>query len=191
MLSHPSKLSRAYHAVAAYFFSRTLLGYFIRRHMTRLRWLLLLMTMMLLGAIYLLSPYPAVHALSKALEDEDLPTLRTAIPASLLRDLIPNTHPDQHWTGAGKTYLKRVWPQFYREIDRHAWLSIEAQSLKAHQTQHYRDDLNHYALDFGSGHDQIRFEFDRSKLINWQLARVCYPSPQPDVVAKRCPSSKR
>jgi hypothetical protein len=158
--------------------------------MTRRRWALLITLLVVLLAALMLSPYPTVHTLVKALEAEDLPALRREIPALQLLGLVPNSHPDRRWQGAGKSYLSHVWPQLYSTLDRHAWLSIEAQTLKKQQHQHFID-FNHYALDIGASHDQIRFEFRRHQLFRWQLSTVCYPNPQPDVVVKRCPSSKR
>jgi len=192
MPAHFPKLSHAYQASVAYVMQRTLLGYLLR-HMSPRRWAVLGGTIgiVTLLSIYLISPFAVVERLSLALDREDIPTLKQEIPTALLANLIPNRPAESRWQGAGKTYLQQVWPQMIKEIDRHAWLSIKAQSLQKQHSQHYQDNLNHYVFELGTAHEQIRFDYQRQGLIRWQLTQVCYPNPQPELVAKRCPSSKR
>ena len=187
MSAYFSKLTHAYRTGIAY----------LCRTMTPRRWIMLALGLVISGllSLYLLSPIAVVERLSLALAREDIATLKAEIPASLLTHLIPkqlpSSNPAHPWQGAGKTYLQQVWPQLYKDTDRHAWLSIQAQSLKKQQHQHYQGNLNHYVLEYGSGREQIRFTYQRHDLIQWRLIQVDYPNTQPDLVAKRLASSSR
>lgn len=152
----------------------------------------LLMSGALTIGSYFFSPFIAAHKLTYALYHQDTATLKRIIPPRLLTHWVVNPHYDQHWQGAGHTYLSHVWPKLFVEIDRYDWLSLEVQILK-HWSAHsrYHQGLNQLYTEIGQGHETIRFEWHRQGLLHWQVLKMCYPSPQPDRVMNRCPSSSR
>lgn len=163
------------------------------KRMTRVsRILLLICTILIPVSLYFFSPYWVAHQVLTALQTQDIVRLKQQIPSKLLTHLLPNTHPEKKWQGAGSQYLKQVWPKLYQEIDPEVLLSLQVQGLTDHEISHYYQNyFNHYALDLGSHQDKIRIEFERTRFIHWHVKRVCYPNPQPATVENRCPSSKR
>ena len=171
---------------------RTLIWQILKNHKRLVSGIALgLITVSFLSA-YFISPYWAVYQLEQALYSQDTYKLQEKIPKQLLTHLTINTHPDHQWQGAGKKYLQHILPKLYGEIDSYAWLSVQTQILSKEQHhQYYQRYFNHFALELGDNSDQIRFELVRNHIIGWQIERICYPSPQPDRVSNRCPSSNR
>lgn len=176
---------------SSYYLPRKRLGGF--SSMNRSSWTLLLIGVLLIPiCLYYFSAYWVSHQVLSALKTQDINELRQRIPSKLITDLVPNTHPEKNWQGAGSQYLKHVWPKLYQEIDREVWLSLHVQGLSDREISHYYERyFNRYALDLGSDHDKIRIEFERTRFIQWRVQQVCYPNPQPAVVENRCPSSNR
>ncbi len=162
-------------------------------HMNRLSWILwLTSSLLLLFCLYYFSAYWASRQVLNALKTQNMMLLKQKIPSKLLTHLLPNTHPEKKWQGAGSEYLKHVWPKLYQEMDREAWLSLRVQKINDHEiSHHYQHYFNQYALDLGSSDDQIRIEFERTGLIHWRVKQVCYPDPQPDTIENGCLSSNR
>jgi len=155
-------------------------------------WILVGYVIIMLMGVYYLSAYWATHRLMSAFEAQDIAAIKQKIPDEMLAHILPKHHSAQDWRGAGHHYLQQVEPQLYTEIDRDAWLAIQAQVLGNNKTHHYYTQYFYrYRLDLGQDHDQIRIEFERTNFMHWHVKRVCYPNPQPDWTVNRCPSSKR
>ncbi len=160
----------------------------------RLTWSLCCLSVIIIAGFYYLSGSWAAQELLTALHTQNIVDIKQKIPETLIADSLPIVDSEKNWQGAGRNYLRHVEPRLYAETDQIAWFAIQAQVQINEATEYYYSDyFNHYALDLGNDqdHDQIRIEFKRENFINWQVALVCYPNPQPDWVVNRCPSSNR
>jgi hypothetical protein len=158
----------------------------------RLCWSLCFFAIVVTASIYHLSGPWAAQELISTLQTQNIVDIKKKIPQALITDMRPHLHSEKNWQGAGGNYLRHVEPRLYAETDQSAWFIIQAQVQINQATQHYYTDyFNHYVLDLGIEHDQIRIEFKRKKFIDWHIVQICYPNPQPDWVVSRCPSSNR
>ncbi|WP_410210930.1 hypothetical protein [Aquirhabdus sp.] len=174
------------------YLQRTLIWQIFKNHKRLVSGIALSLMLVSFLSAYFISPYWTVCKLEQDLYSQDTHKLQEKIPKQLLAHLAINPHPDHQWQGAGKNYLKHILPKLYSDIDPYAWLSVQAQVLsKERHHQYYQHYFNHYALELGENRDQLRFELVRDHILNWRVERICYPSPQPDRVSNRCPSSNR
>ena len=161
-------------------------------------WMLLAIGCVLIGGIGLYvssGPASAGQLLAQLTHDEQhLPPFQSLSKRDL-STLIATPAPPAlpAWSGAGKHYLKQLWPALHQQQDAEQLLSLIAIEAVSPAILAYRQFPNEYVLTLDPKHYNVQIWLKREGFSQWQPYLVCSDagSTQPLLDLKHCPSDKR